>query len=449
MSFNKENRPFQNTTNHSQPNTTQFKYISIWNEYINLLKNNVPLKKHRVGLRYYENTFSGAEAVQTIFSQVKTRPDLFSENTNRRNLSRLCNKLLERGVLERAESNNSQITNGVIDKFIDSKDAIYRISKAYQEPVISSNFSSAINAANMGQIEKDMIRESVRVRLLQLLDINFIDNIVTSPVGKGKFSDSSENSSILQAISSKFGSKDDKLKLNSEISGYEDIGWNEELRVKFEKLVKLSTFDDTDPVLSRGLNLMNDHLIGRNNGLYNALTKFFQHDNQQHQGIELYKLINEYYKFIQKQTGRSLISSKWDEVIRAIGRLMEQIKRIELSHVNEGLNLHMDGIMNRTEMELNASICSFSSTGTQASLVTSQKEVIEASQLFFQLIPEKHRIEIRSMLAFLRVCSCVGGGHLSIDQIVMDYVNIVFDSSHWPNQAYRIHETGEYFNYRK
>jgi hypothetical protein len=183
---------------------------------------------------------------------------------------------------------------------------------------------------------------------------------------------------------------------------------------------------------------MNDHLIGRNNGLYNALTKFFQHDNQQHQGIELYKLINEYYKFIQKQTGRSLISSKWDEVVRAIGRLMEQIKRIELSNCNEGLNLHM---------ELNASICSFSSTGTQASLVTSQKEVIEASQLFFQLIPEKHRIEIRSMLAFLRVCSCVGGGHLSIDQIVMDFVNVVFDSSNWPNQAYKIHETGEYFNY--
>lgn len=292
----------------------------------------------------------------------------------------------------------------------------------------------------MGQIEKDMIRESVRVRLLQLLDINFIDNIVTSPIGKGNRNENNENnsSSILQAISSKFGNNSEKLKLNSELSGYEDIGWNEELRIKFEKLVKLSTFDDTDPVLSRGLNLMNDHLIGRNNGLYNALTKFFQHDNQQHQGIELYKLINEYYKFIQKQTGRSLISSKWDEVISAIGRLMEQIKRIELSNCSEGLNLHM---------ELNASICSFSSTGTQASLVTSQKEVIEASQLFFQLIPEKHRIEIRSMLAFLRVCSCVGGGHLSIDQIVMDFVNVVFDSSGWPNQAYKIHETGEYFNY--
>lgn len=64
--------------------------------------------------------------------------------------------------------------------------------------------------------------------------------------------------------------------------------------------MKLSTFDDTDPVLSRGLNLMNDHLIGRNNGLYNALTKFFQHDNQQHQGIELYKLINEYYTVVFK-----------------------------------------------------------------------------------------------------------------------------------------------------
>ena len=177
-------------------------HISIWNEYINLLKNNVPIKKHRVGLRYYENTFSGAEAVQTILTQVKIRPDLFSENTNRRNLSRLCNKLLERGVLEKADNDRagtrSQSNN---DKFLDSKDAIYRISKAYENnQTVGTNFGgslggqssgsgslgvgslgsgslgaaglgqnlsvsekvkafgNAINAANMGQIEKDMIQ---------------------------------------------------------------------------------------------------------------------------------------------------------------------------------------------------------------------------------------------------------------------------------------------------
>ena len=65
---------------------------------------------------------------------------------------------------------------------------------------------------------------------------------------------------------------------------------------------------------------------------------------------------------------------------------MEQIKRIEVSTINEALNL-------------NASICSFSSTGTASSLITSQKEVIEASQLFFQLIPEKHRAEIKTLLS--------------------------------------------------
>merc|ERR1712127_371870 len=141
----------QNSQQNSQPHQPapqpQFKYISIWNEYINLLKNNVPLKKHRVGLRYYENTFSGSEAVQTIFTQVKIRPDLFSENTNRRNLSRLCNKLLERGVLEKADNDRAGTRSQSNDKFMDSKDAIYRISKAYENnQTVGTNFGG-----NLGQ----------------------------------------------------------------------------------------------------------------------------------------------------------------------------------------------------------------------------------------------------------------------------------------------------------
>lgn len=94
------------------PTQTQFKYTSLWNDYINLLKSNVPLKKHRLGLKYYENTFTGADAINTFLSHLKNRPDLFPDNTNRRNISRLCSKLLEQGVLERVGvSNNNLISN--------------------------------------------------------------------------------------------------------------------------------------------------------------------------------------------------------------------------------------------------------------------------------------------------------------------------------------------------
>ena len=73
--MDKENTPTTNPPN-------QFKYISLWNDYINLLKINVPLKRHRLGLKYYENTFTGSEAIQTLMNVVKSRPDLFPENTN-------------------------------------------------------------------------------------------------------------------------------------------------------------------------------------------------------------------------------------------------------------------------------------------------------------------------------------------------------------------------------
>ena len=244
---------------------SQFKYTSIWNEYIKILEDNITVKKHRIGLKYYDNCFSGLDAVQTILSQVKIRPDVFTDNTNRRNVTRLCAKLLERGVLERVGEKSEK--NSSKPKFEDSKDACYKFSlnKLYQE----ESFSLSENS----NLEKECVKESARVRLLQLLDINFIDNIVASPKGKD------QTSTVLSAITNRFSTHD-----NTE----DDSQWDDNLKKKFILLINQSTMDGTDPVLNRGVHHLTEFLVGFNPGLFNGVAQFYRHPNKQHQSIELY-----------------------------------------------------------------------------------------------------------------------------------------------------------------
>ena len=138
-------------------------------------------------------------------------------------------------------------------------------------------------------------------------------------------------------------------------------------------------------------------------------------------------MITQYYQHIWSSSKKSLIPQKWEEVLQAIGRQLELIKKIEASS-----DISM----------MNASVCSFSSTSTVGSLVTTQKEVLEASQIFFQLLPDNKRMEIKSLLTFLRSCVCAPG-HLSMDHILNEYSDILFTSSTWQSQTYRIDQVGE------
>jgi len=182
-----------------------------------------------------------------------------------------------------------------------------------------------------------------------------------------------------------------------------------------------------------------EYLIGRNRGLFNGLTDFYRQNNSHQQGLNLYKLIQQYYKHCFTAYKASLINSKWAEVLEAIGRLIEQIKKLEISEqysTGQGKN----------NISLNLSVCSFNSSGTDNSLRTSQKEVLEASQLFFQFLSEKNRNEIISLLSFLRICSC-SSGPLSIEGILLDYSNIIFSCVNWDSKKYNISQLNEVYSY--
>ena len=551
-----------------------------------VLRSNVPQKRHRLGLKYFDNTFTGADAIQTLLNLVKIRPDIFPENTNRRNISRLCSKLLEQGILERvgvsdSANSNHEVSNGIktrsqtlsynssnshgmfsgsntvhnfssielnqnnynsfqVNRFLGKNSKLFRFednnSALYKLAIVenalndgshhlsptksnnnnnvgSNNLNSSIlqDLVNHSQsfhnqkqkteiqaadIERTCTRELVRVRLLQLLDINFIDNIVASPntkPGQGSLllgndsnagnentsngtsnnnsSSTSSNQGLFSSITSKFSNfsssnqdKDKNSSKDNDTTILENIPWDPELCTKFDALVKQSTFNPNDSIVSAGLHHIHNFLIGRNRGLFNGLTDFYRQDCSHQQGINLYKLIQQYYRHCFNTYKASLINGKWSEVLQAIGRLIEQIKRIEASEqmIQRQQNGQLKNLPNPINnncnntssmmgnVSLNLSVCSFSSSGTENSLRTSQKEVIEASQLFFQFLSGKNRQEMISLMNFLRTCS-TASGPLSIEGIIMDYCGIFFCTNNWDTKEYCISGDGinEKFEYEK
>lgn len=258
---------------------------------------------------------------------------------------------------------------------------------------------STLNSSqNLSQIEKTCTRELVKVRLLQILDINFIDNIVVSPNNKSHTGsllsenysnlqndsthechahenhtldadhsntthhyntrNNKSNDSILTSIANKFTGNSQNKEEN--YFCYENLPWENDLVKQFEVLVQQSTFDCHDAVVNLGLTHINNFLIGRNRGLFNGLTDFYRQSSSHQQGLNLYKLIQQYYKHCCMSYKASLINSKWNEVLQAIGRLIEQIKRLEVSE---------QSCTGKSNMSLNLSVCSFNSSGTDNSLL--------------------------------------------------------------------------------
>ena len=64
----------------------------------NIIWPKVTVKNRRHLLKSYNGVFTGSNAVDVLFGQKQERPDLFTDNTTRENIVRLCQRFLETRV---------------------------------------------------------------------------------------------------------------------------------------------------------------------------------------------------------------------------------------------------------------------------------------------------------------------------------------------------------------
>ena len=63
--------------------TTQFKHTNLWNNIIDYVRNNIEIKKHRCGIKYFNNCFSGAQFVDILYEYLLTKQAQFEKEVTR------------------------------------------------------------------------------------------------------------------------------------------------------------------------------------------------------------------------------------------------------------------------------------------------------------------------------------------------------------------------------
>ena len=81
------------------------------------------MKNRRHLLKSYNGVFTGANAVDVLYGHKQIRPDLFTDNTTRENIVRLCQRFLESRVFFPAKADITRF-----EKFEDSNTSFYRFN---------------------------------------------------------------------------------------------------------------------------------------------------------------------------------------------------------------------------------------------------------------------------------------------------------------------------------
>ncbi|CBY10942.1 unnamed protein product [Oikopleura dioica] len=341
---------------------TRFRYTEIWRDMIQLLHEQVSVKNRRQLLKTYSDVFTGANAVDVLLENVKQRPDLFAHNTTREQMARLCQRFVESRVFFPAKADNKTSS----PHFEDSPAVFYRFNKdhdylgsqdrvpfsevgnaqfsnrASSEPDLtrvnpphspkphsnfsprSSNFSflnkknrtrlfgSGTTIENMHTDEEDsdelfeldyrIEREAVRVRLLQLLDLPFVEDFVCSP-----------GAVPMQGNSGKESFTAD---MSAFVRQYESC---------------------PDPWMRNGIDVLSHIPTGQ------AFLQKIEVYSPNRRKQLIYEHISDHYR----KAGAPVISNQWEEVIQALNNLMKNRKES-----NEALQLFFRLLSPSSRIEL-------------------------------------------------------------------------------------------------
>ena len=63
--------------------SAQFKHTILWNNIIDYVKQNIEIKKHRCGIKYFNNCFSGTEFVDILYDYLLTKQAHFDKEVTK------------------------------------------------------------------------------------------------------------------------------------------------------------------------------------------------------------------------------------------------------------------------------------------------------------------------------------------------------------------------------
>ncbi|XP_061195653.1 DEP domain-containing protein 7-like [Saccostrea echinata] len=172
----------------SKINIGPFRATQIWNEIIDHLKIHVEVKRRRYKMKTYDNTFSGAHAVDVVMTYLLSEKNTFSTDLSRDKAVKLCQSLMDRQVFCSISNRTSEIKK----TFDDSHNKLYRFV-GLDLPENHENSNSTIIETSSSDEEHDYsIMEDCRgnqsIRLNPEVDQegNLDDSVICNPIAVNK-----------------------------------------------------------------------------------------------------------------------------------------------------------------------------------------------------------------------------------------------------------------------
>ncbi|XP_048771485.2 DEP domain-containing protein 7-like [Ostrea edulis] len=172
----------------SKINIGPFRATQIWNEIITHLKTHVEVKRRRYKMRTYDNSFSGAHAVDVVMTYLLSEKNTFSTDLSREKAVKLCQSLMDRRVFCSISNRTSEIKK----VFDDSHHKLYRfVGMDIPESQENSN-STIIETSSSDEDHDYSIMEDCRgnqsIRLRSDVEQGGVldDSVICNPIAVNK-----------------------------------------------------------------------------------------------------------------------------------------------------------------------------------------------------------------------------------------------------------------------
>lgn len=63
--------------------TAQFKHTNLWNNIIDHVRKNIEIKKHRCGIKFFDNCFTGTDFVEILYDYLISKQNLFERQVTK------------------------------------------------------------------------------------------------------------------------------------------------------------------------------------------------------------------------------------------------------------------------------------------------------------------------------------------------------------------------------
>ncbi|KAI1239037.1 hypothetical protein IHE44_0012143 [Lamprotornis superbus] len=148
-----------------------FQATQLWNSIIHALHNQVEIKRRRQHLKTYRNCFTGSNAVDVVLSHLMQSMYLSCNDISRLKGVRVCQALMDHKVFEPVGAKLYLFKSGKETEFEDTDTSLYRFIMVNEPTCLLSK-----------RVIEDVWKQQTLLRLLQLIDVPFLEDILVSSV---------------------------------------------------------------------------------------------------------------------------------------------------------------------------------------------------------------------------------------------------------------------------